>query len=286
VLPQNPSGVGVYRSSAGLWILDSNFSQSFDTADQVSAFGGIAGDIPVFGDWNGDGKTKIGIYRNGQWLLDYNGNGIFEGPVTDRVYNNFGGQAGDYPVVGDWNGTGYSKIGILRQGFFWILDVNGNGVIDVGTGADVAFAFGGATGCTAALPGPYSVISSAVTGACDIPVVGDWNNDGTTKVGVVRAAGSSPNFLWILDQTGARAFIAAGTNASTVFPFGGIAGDLPMVGDWNNSGTAKVGVFRLGFFFVLDVNGDRAFSLTAVPPDAAFAFGGIAGDIPVAGRWR
>jgi hypothetical protein len=272
VLPQNPSGVGIYRSS-GLWLLDSNFNQTFDGGDQVSAFGGLPGDIPVYGDWNGDGRTKIGIYRNGTWLLDYNGNGVYE-PTADRVYV-FGGQPGDYPVVGDWNGTGYSKIGIFRQGFFWILDVNGNGIIDAG---DATFAFGGATGCTAALPGAYSVISTAVAGACDMPVVGDWNGNGNAKVGVVRQG-----FLWILDQTGAQAFVATGANASNVFAFGGISGDVPLVGDWNNSGQANVGVFRGGFLFV---EGANRTGIGATGVGSAFAFGGIAGDIPVVGRWR
>ncbi len=32
----------------------------------------------VVGDWNGDGKTKIGIFRNGTWYLDADGNGIYE----------------------------------------------------------------------------------------------------------------------------------------------------------------------------------------------------------------
>jgi hypothetical protein len=27
-------------------------------------------DIPVTGDWNGNGVTKIGIFRNGLWYLD------------------------------------------------------------------------------------------------------------------------------------------------------------------------------------------------------------------------
>jgi len=284
-LSQNPVSVGVYRSNVGagggLWIVDSNFNQVMDAPDQITALGGLVGDIPVYGDWNGTGTTKKGIYRNGTWLLDFNGTGAFT-----TTYH-FGGVAGDYPVVGDWNHTGYSKIGIFRQGFFWLLDVNGNGTFDgTGAGQDAAFSYGGVTGCAggaASLVYPYNVISAAVPGACDIPVVGDWNNDGTTKVGVVRAG-----FLWILDLNGTH---VASFSPSNVFAYGGIAGDLPVVGDWNNTGTSKVGVYRGNgtagaqpFFFVLDINGDRSF--TAIPPDAAFAYGGVVGDIPVVGRWN
>ncbi len=35
---------------------------------------GIASDIPVTGDWDGDGITDVGVVRNGKWYLDLNGN--------------------------------------------------------------------------------------------------------------------------------------------------------------------------------------------------------------------
>jgi uncharacterized protein (DUF2141 family) len=289
VLPLNPFSVGIYRS--GLWLLDSNFNHVFDGGDIVTAFGGLPGDIPVVGDWNGDGRSKIGIYRGGTWLLDYNGNGVWDTPGGgDRQYQ-FGGLPGDIPVVGDWNGTGFSKIGIFRSGYYWILDTTGAGTfIAAGTGvtnASTTFAFGGTQGCTAPPPGMYATLLPA--GFCDIPVVGDWDSDGTTKVGVVRAAGSSPNFLWILDTFGQKAFIAAGTgvtNASTVFAFGGIQGDLPVVGDWTNNGASKVGVFRYGYFWVLDTTANLPTPTAAGDTLLAFPYGGIAGDMPVAGRWR
>jgi hypothetical protein len=53
------------------------------------------------GDWTGDGKVKPGVFFNGFWYLDYNGNGLFEGIAAgDRIYAF--GQAGDIPVVGRW----------------------------------------------------------------------------------------------------------------------------------------------------------------------------------------
>jgi hypothetical protein len=52
------------------------------------------------GDWSGDGKTKAGAFINGYWYLDYDGNGLFEGIGTDRIFAF--GSAGDTPVVGNW----------------------------------------------------------------------------------------------------------------------------------------------------------------------------------------
>jgi hypothetical protein len=69
------------------------------------------------------------------------------------------------------------------------------------------------------------------------------------------------------------------------FPYGGISGDVPIVGDWNGDGTSKVGVFRSGFYWVLDGNGNHQFDGTGAGQDLAFAFGGISGDKPVAGKW-
>ena len=89
-------------------------------------------------------QSKIGIFRGGFWILDYNGNGAYDGIGLggDKFYG-FGGNPGEIPVVADWNGSGASKIGIYTNGF-WVLDFNGNGSYD-GTcpGGDRFIAFGG-----------------------------------------------------------------------------------------------------------------------------------------------
>jgi hypothetical protein len=116
--------------------------------------GAVPGEVPVVGDWSGDGKTKVGLFRKGFfWILDSNGDRTFQ-QGRDKTFA-FGGIAGDVPVVGDWNGSGTSKVGVFRQGFFWGLDANGNRMFDgTGLGQDLAFPFGGISG--------------------DKPVVGRW----------------------------------------------------------------------------------------------------------------
>jgi hypothetical protein len=243
---------GIFRQGF-FWLLDQDGNQQFNSPpDRSFAFGGIPGDIPITGDWSGSGTTNVGVYRssNGLFILDYDGDGQLT--AADKVYNlGVGIQAGDVPVVGDWNGDGRTKVGLFRQGFFWILDTNGNGTFD--QSVDTAFAFGGVAG--------------------DVPIVGDWNGTGTSKVGVFRAG-----FLWILDANNNHTVDAG----DQVFPFGGVPGDVPIVGDWNGDGRTKVGVFRMGFFWVLDTNGNQIFDGGT---DQAFAFGGITGDKPVVGKW-
>jgi subtilase family serine protease len=250
---------GAHRFNAGIfrsgffWLLDVDGNMQFDSPpDLAFPFGGIAGDIPITGDWNGNGHTKVGIYRpgNGLFILDTNGDGVFD--AGDAVFNFGAGiDPTDIPVVGDWNGSGTSKVGLFRQGFFWILDYNGDHVFEQGT--DKTYAFGGVAG--------------------DLPVVGDWTGSGTSKIGIFRLG-----FYWLLDANGNGTFDAG----DYAFPFGGISKDVPVVGDWTGSGVSKVGVFREGFFWVLDGNnpGDATHSV-----GSAFAFGGITNDKPVTGKW-
>ena len=68
------------------------------------------------------------------------------------------------------------------------------------------------------------------------------------------------------------------------FAYGGIAGDISVVGDWNAEGRSKGGVFRAGFCWVLDANGTYQFGGTEPGRDLAFPFGGIAGHVPVVGK--
>jgi hypothetical protein len=59
----------------------------------------------------------------------------------------------------------------------------------------------------------------------------------------------------------------------------GVPGDIMIAGDWNHSGTIKIGAFRQGLW-ILDTNGDGNLDSN----DRQFTFG-QAGDIPVIGDW-
>ncbi|MFZ5828546.1 MAG: SdrD B-like domain-containing protein [Planctomycetota bacterium] len=129
-----------------------------DLIDHVFQFG-TDGDLPLVGDWNGDGVATIGIFRHGAFFLDLDGNGRWSpGDVLAEF-----GQMGDLPVVGDWTGDGISKLGIFRNGT-WYLDVNNNRTIDA---QDRVLAFG--------MEG-------------DSPVAGDFDGDGVTDLAVYRVA--------------------------------------------------------------------------------------------------
>lgn len=216
--------IGVAYGSAGQLAFTTD---PWHIANDVSTTSyGPATAIPIVGDWNGTGTKEIGIFNNGTWTLDTNGNGILDS--GDKVVQF--GQAGDLPVVGDWLGTGHIALGLYRQGTF-ILDQSGH-LSGVPTGqSDATFPFGQAG---------------------DLPVAADWNGSGTTKVGVFY------NGVWQVDYTGSRIF------ANAVSYTYGQAGDLPVVGDWDSSGRpSKIGIYRQGLW-VLDYDGDNAWTIPYV----------------------
>jgi hypothetical protein len=255
-----PAKAGIFRSGF-LWLLDVDGNEQWGSPpDLAFAYGGIAGDIPITGDWNGNGYTCAGIYRpkNGLFILDSNCDGMFDaGDAVYKFLQNVGGaQPGDVPVVGDWSGSGTTKIGIVRDGFLWLLDLNGDGIYEPGT--DREYVFGGAPG--------------------DIPVVGDWTGTGTSKIGVLR-----DGFLWLLDANGSGTWDGT-AGGDFAFAFGA-PGDVPIVGDWTGDGVTKVGMFRDGFLWVLDSDDPSITNATGQAPLIVFPFGGVAGDVPIVGKW-
>lgn len=133
-----------------------------DLIDHVFLYG-WAGDRPIAGDWTGEGQSMIGLFREGSWIMDINGDGKYDD--RDRVLAM--GEAGDLPVIGDFNGDTKTDLGIYRNGL-WHIDTNNDGVLDA---RDRAFTFG--------------------EGA-DRPVVGDWDGDGIDDPGLYRDLGTTP----------------------------------------------------------------------------------------------
>ena len=153
---------------------------------------------------------KIGVWRSGSFLLDYNGNGYWDG--GDKIYTF--GLSTDTPITGDWNGDGRDEIGVFRNGM-WYLDYNGNGYWDAG---DKIYGFGLST---------------------DTPITGDWNGDGRDEIGVFR------NGMWYLDYNGNGYW----DGGDKIYTFG-LSTDTPITGDWNGDGRDEIGVFRNGMWYL------------------------------------
>jgi len=193
--------------SEGTWYLDMNNNWQWDGEgiDVHGVFGvGLPNVIPVTGDWNGDGRTEIGVYSEGYWYLDKNQSWAWEGEPTD-TFGVFGiGLPNVIPVTGDWNADGTTEIGVYSEGN-WYLDKSQNWQWD-GTPTDTYGLFG------VGLPNV-------------IPVTGDWNGDNRTEIGVYSEGN------WYLDTNASWQW--DGTPIDTYGLFGvGLGTVVPVTGNW------------------------------------------------------
>ncbi len=173
---------------------------------------GIRADVPVVGDWDGNGSQTQGVFRGGTWSLT---NTLDRGgawPLTNTLGNPYGayavsyGRVDDRPIVGDWDGDGTQTIGVHRGNRFLLSNSN------LSPATTYAFSYGDDG---------------------DLPVVGDWDGDGVDTIGVYRSG------TWHLrnSNTSGVADLAVTYGTSTT---------VPVVGDWDSDGRLGIGVFHQG----------------------------------------
>ncbi len=184
--------VGVYRfnsmTGTGTFLLRNSNDAGF--AQIVVPFG-VTGDIPLVGDWDGDGIDTIGTFTPSTQTFNLRNSNTAGAPDITFIY----GLMGDLPIVGDWDGDGVDTIAIRRSGSqFFLRNSNSSGI------ADVVFFYG--------LPD-------------DQFVVGDWDGDRVDTVAVYR---NGQVFIKNTNISG---------NADLQFTYG-TTGDIPLAGDWNN----------------------------------------------------
>jgi len=263
---------GADLNQGGLWIIaDTN-----GVPVKKYRFG-LRGAAPVTGDWNGEGVTKIGVFIDGLWFLDLNGDGVWdENDLWAKL-----GQQGDRPVTGDWDGDGKTDIGIFGPAWFGdpralvadpgLPDVQNpikNGFKNMPPDPEDATIGWRTMKRTSAGNLRSDLIDHVFRFGTedDVPVTGDWNGDGVRSIGIFR------NGTWFLDINGDGRW----GPGDAVVEFGQ-EGDIPVVGDWTGDGITKLGVYRNGTFY-LDTNNNHVLDAT----DKVFALGSP-GDKPFAG---
>ncbi len=113
-------------------------------------------DIPLSGDWDGNGTDTTGYFAKSTSTF-YLSNSLGGGA---RYAWSFG-TARDIPIVGDWNGDGIDTVGVYRQstGTFFLATSNGSR--------------------------SFTRVQWGTAGNYE-PIVGDWDGNGTTTLGLRR----------------------------------------------------------------------------------------------------
>jgi len=148
------SGAPLYK-----FLLDFGFAQAPDAKIPF----GMAGDVPLVGNFTFDGLTSLGIYRNGIWYLDTNRNGTVDKTVA------LGGAPGDIPLTANFTGSGSTDDLVIYRSGTWYVDQSFNGSVNK------TFRFGGVPG--------------------DVPLAGDVNGDGVADLVIYRKG------TWYIDTT-------------------------------------------------------------------------------------
>ena len=161
--PADAHYTGLYRKLSGTgaplykFFLDYGFAHAPDA--KISF--GMAGDVPLVGNFTSDGFTSLVIYRNGIWYLDTNRDGAVDKTVG------LGGLPGDIPLAANFTGSGSMDDLVIYRSGTWYVDQSFNGSVNK------TFRFGGVPG--------------------DIPLAGDVNGDGIADLVIYR------NGTWYID---------------------------------------------------------------------------------------
>jgi len=166
----------------------------------VSFFFGNPGDVPVAGDFDGDGCDTVSIYRPAeQRFYIINQLGTNDGGLGAADYSFIFGNPGDQPFVGDFDGDGRDTVGLHREstGLVYYRNTNTQGV------ADHQFIYGD--------PG-------------DRFVTGDWTGDGIDSPGVYRPTNTTMYLRYENSQGQADAHYSRGE--SSYLPVAGFFGEI------------------------------------------------------------
>jgi hypothetical protein len=275
-----PADLAVWRPSNGTWYClgGAAGSQSFTVA------WGMNGDVPVQGDYDGDGKTDLAIFRPGTnywWIYPSNGSSYYALPL---------GTSGDITVPADYDGDGKTDPAVFRPStnYWYIVQSSTQSTVSVqfGSNGDVP-APADYDGDGKADPSTYrngsaafytlksssgQTVSQSLGASGDRPMPGDYDGDGKADF-ALRPNGSSN---WIIKQS---------SNGQVVTVSWQQPNDISVQNDYDGDGKVDIAVWRpagkgVGNWFIRQSS--RIGQSDELRPEAW----GTTGDVPVPSLYR
>jgi Right handed beta helix region/FG-GAP-like repeat len=199
----------------------------------------------VLADFDGDGKSDIGVYRDGNWLIRRTSDGGVTGV-------GWGGLPQDKPVAGDYDGDGKVDVAVYRDGTWYIIRSSDGGVTAIGWGGlaqdkpvPADYDGDGKTDIAVYRDGSWYIIRSSDGGvtvigwgglAQDKPVPADYDGDGKTDIAFYRDGG------WYIIRSSDGGVTAGGD---------GLPQDKPVPADYDGDGKTDPAIYRDGMWFIL-----------------------------------
>jgi hypothetical protein len=265
--------VAVWRPSNGTWFIIPRTNPGTAIVQQW----GTSTDVPLRGDFDGDGITDIAVWRpsNGTWFIIPSSN---PGALIVQQW----GANGDIPVPGDYDGDGKTDFAVFRPstGTWFIIPSSNPGAPIIqqwGTNGDIPVpgdydgdrktdiaVFRPSTGTWFVIPSgnpPVPIVQQWGTNG-DTPVVGDYDGDGKTDIAVWRPS----NGTWFI--------IPSSNPGSPIVQQWGTNGDIPVPGDYDGDGKTDIAVWRQsnGNWYVIPSSAPSTFTITQW---------GANGDVPI-----
>jgi len=176
----------------------------------------VSTDVPLTGDFNGDGLMDIAVYRSSvnKWFVALStGGGFGYGTATISW-----GESTDIPLVGDFDGDGKDDIAMYKT--------NGDFYVALSTSNDTTVSFN-------MIPAALLYLPHAKIGT---PMTGDFNGAGKNDLLIDSLA-----HWYMYKSLGTYGFAYDSTFSNYSW---GKVGDKPLVGDFNGDHRSDIAVYR------------------------------------------
>ncbi len=205
-----PDKTGIYRNGT-FYLRNSNTTGS----PNLTVTFGSPGNLPVTGDWDGNGSDTVGVYNTSTGVFSLRNSNTNGAPDYTLVLGN----PGDTPLAGRWDSTMVGAgVGVFRPT---------NGIIYLKKQLTSGFA------------DYYMVLGNP----SDVGIAGDWNGNGFASPGVFRPS----NTVFYLSNQVTNGVVMS--DAALTF---GMSGGTPIAGDWTGTGFSGIGVWNNGLFYLKD----------------------------------